>query len=150
MSALPTAVRRPQSAPAPSRRPDLRVVQPQPRTWPYLVVVVLLVVGGVFGVLTLSALAAESAFAARELSSEIDALSVRYDELTAEVAHLESPERIRSVAMTQLGMVQAEGQAFLQVERRDRSSAAPARDDGDPPHDPLKASANAQAAGAGG
>ncbi len=149
MSALPTAVRRPQVTAAPDRRPQLRVVQKPRRTWPFLLAIVVVVVGGVFGILSLSALAAESAFAARELSAEIEALSIRYDELTAEVAHLESPERVRNVAMTQLGMVEAERPAFLMVSRPAVVTPTAEGDEEQPPPNPHKSSANPQAASAG-
>lgn len=121
MSALPTALTRrsarPAPASAPQQRPDLRVV-PRPRhTGRYLALIVALGAAGVFGIVSLSALAAESAFAARALESEINDLSFRYDELTAEVAALESPSRVRSVATTELGMVPAVQPAYLIVER---------------------------------
>jgi cell division protein FtsB len=121
MSALTTTARpRPQARPereGTARRPELRVVPRRARRGRYFVAMVLLLAAGIFGSVALSALAAESAFAARELESEIQTLAYRYDELTAEVARLESPERVRSVATTELGMVRAEEPAFLVVER---------------------------------
>jgi cell division protein FtsL len=88
----------------------------------------LLVIGatGIFGIVTLSALAAENAFAARELQTEVDELSYRYDELTAEVAGLETPERIRQVAGSELGMVPAEQPGYLVL--RDQGNDAADRD----------------------
>jgi hypothetical protein len=40
----------------------------------------------------------------------------RYEELTAEVARLESPARVRAIAEHDLGMVPAEQPAYLVVE----------------------------------
>jgi cell division protein FtsL len=127
MSALTTALprRRPATTPEGARRPELRVVPPRRRTGRYLAAMVLVGAVGVFGIVSLSALAAEAAFAARALEQEIDELAFRYDELTVEVATLESPARVREVATTQLGMVRAEQPAFLIVERQ-----AAARSDG--------------------
>ncbi|CAN5845672.1 hypothetical protein BH23ACT8_BH23ACT8_13800 [soil metagenome] len=115
MSALLSTAPRPTRpvSTTPRSRPELRVVGRAGRTgwW----VTLLLIVGatGIFGIVTLSALGAENAFAARELETEIDELSYRYDELTAEVAGLETPERIRQVAGSELGMVPAEQPGYL-------------------------------------
>jgi cell division protein FtsL len=122
MTALPTAVRarterRAAPSTTPSERPRLRVVPRRRRTGRFVVLFAAVAAAGVFGVVSLSALAAEAAFAARALESEIDELALRYDELTAEVAALESPERVRTVATEELGMVRAQDPAFLLVER---------------------------------
>lgn len=117
MSAVPsTAVRRPAARPRPERGPTLRVVKAARHTARYVVAVLLLGALGVFGIVTLSALAAEASFAARALERDIDTLTLRYDELTAEVASLESPERVRDVAVHELGMVPAEQAAYLVVD----------------------------------
>lgn len=158
MSALTTtaAARRTSTRPDPRRadapaRPRLRVVPRQRRTARYVVAMVVLGAAGIFGIVSLSALAAESAFAARALEAEIDELSLRYDELTAEVAGLESPERVRAVATTELGMVRADQPAFLVVERPVGSATQPAAEPEIEPAasrrvaDPVK-----QALGAGG
>lgn len=128
MSALPHASAHAGSAPPappahaggtpapPATRPRLRVV---PRQQPVRRLVGLLIAvgaAGIFGVVGLSALAAESAFAAHELEAEIQGLSFRYDELTAEVARLESPARIRGEARDTLGMVPAQRPAYLVLE----------------------------------
>jgi cell division protein FtsL len=113
-----TPVRRRTAAPAadPSRRPTLRVVPRRRHRGRYVVAMLVIGAVGVFGIVSLSALAAEAAFAARALEQEIDELAFRYDELTAEVASLESPARVRAVAQEQLGMVPAEQPAFLIVD----------------------------------
>lgn len=100
-----------------ARRPGLRVVEPPRRTGRFLVACLALLAVGVLTVVSLSALAAESAFAARELEQDIAELRARYDELTAEVAELESPDRIRAVAVSELGMVPASEPGYLLVER---------------------------------
>lgn len=156
MSALTTAAARARStlgvrpAPtgAPRGRPSLRVVPRRRHTGRYLALMLVVGAVGIFGIVSLSALAAESAFAARALEGEIDELAIRYDELTAEVAGLESPARVRGVATTQLGMVPADQPAYLIVERslqpEDRPTVEPASDGGERLRDPVK-----QALGAG-
>jgi hypothetical protein len=75
---------------------------------------------------SLSALAAESSFQARELEGEVKALSTRYDELTYEVARLRSPERVQSVAVSELGMVPAEHPAYVLLDPGNAGTAAEA------------------------
>lgn len=103
--------------PAPERgraaRPRLRVVEAPRHTGRFVLAILAVVVFGVVGVVSLSALAAEASFASRSLQSEVADLTLRYDELTAEVAALESPDRIRAVAEEELGMVQASSPVFL-------------------------------------
>jgi cell division protein FtsL len=117
VSALPTTGRAlsSRSAPrrSPARRPPRRVVGAPRHTRRYMALLVVVGAFGVFGVVALNALAAEQAFAARALEQEVAQLEVRYDELTAEVATLESPARVRQVAVDQLGMVPAERPAFV-------------------------------------
>jgi hypothetical protein len=84
---------------------------------------------GVFGGVALNALAAEQAFAHRELVADVDTLNLRVDQLTVSVARLEAPDRIRRTAERQLGMVPAEQPAFLALEpapSRSRVAAQPA------------------------
>lgn len=123
MSALPQSVT--PSAPGPRTRPrpsgTTKAIPPRLRVVPrrarparrLATVLALLAASGVFGVVGLSALAAEQAFAARDLSGEISQLEFRYDELTAEVAGLEAPQRVRATAIEQLGMVPASQPAYL-------------------------------------
>lgn len=105
-------------------RPDLRVVAPPRHRGRYVLVTVLLVAAAVFGTVSLGALAAESTFTAQQLGDEVDALSLRYDELTAEVARLESPGHVRGVARSELGMVPAEQPGFLVAEPSDPATDA--------------------------
>jgi cell division protein FtsL len=72
---------------------------------------------GVFGVVSLNALAAESAFEARTLDMQVRDLSIRYDELTAEVASLEAPNRVARIAVEELGMVPVENPGVLAMSR---------------------------------
>lgn len=101
-------------APAPPvRRPDLRVVPSAPRrTGRFVVALGVLTALAVFGVVTLHALAAQASFEARALEREVAELELRHVELTAEVARLESPERVRRVAVAR-GMLAAEQPDYL-------------------------------------
>lgn len=109
----PQARARQQPAHGPPPRPELRLL-PTPRHPARWVVVLLAVaVAGIFGVVALHALAAEQAFTARRLEAEADRLAVRQGELTAEVAVLRAPERLRRVATEELGMVPAHRPVFL-------------------------------------
>lgn len=103
----------PRRSPAPARRPHLRVVGEPRHGLRYVVLAVVIGGLGVFGIVGLHALAAEQSFEARALEREVRDLSLAYDELTAEIAGLESPERVRQVAMGQLGMVPARQPGFL-------------------------------------
>ncbi|MDP8969596.1 MAG: septum formation initiator family protein, partial [Actinomycetota bacterium] len=106
--ALPDGLRR-----AGAVRPDLRLVERPRHAARWLAVLALFAAAGVFGVVSLHALAAEKAFTARALEVEVNRLALRHHELTAEVAALESPERVRRLATAQLGMVPAQQPAFL-------------------------------------
>jgi cell division protein FtsL len=109
-----SAVARPLDPPAPSqRRPQLRLVPPVSFTRRWLVLALLLAALGVFGMVSLYAAATQSAFRARELQQEVDDLSLRAEELRAEVATIESPANVRRVATEQLGMVPATDPAYL-------------------------------------
>lgn len=114
------------AAPAsgPSTRPTLRVVARPRRTARFALAVVVVAIAGVVGVVSLSALAAEAAFEARSLQEEVTDLSLRYDELTAEVASLEDPARIRAVAENELGMVRTDSPTFLVAEGVPRTGPA--------------------------
>ena len=93
--------------------PRLRAL-PRPRhTGRWIVLIALAVAGGVFGIVTLNALAAEAAFQARTLSNDVAQTQVERDELVAAVAALSDPRRVREVATGQLGMVAADGPTFL-------------------------------------
>lgn len=143
MAAAPTPARHQHTAPGHGQRarPELRVVPPPRRTAGYLVAVLALAALGVFTVVGLNARAAERAFEARALEQQVSELSERYEELTAEVARLESPERLREVAVNELDMIPADRPAYLVAGRTVpgdgelRGLAAP----GAPMADPLKA-----------
>jgi cell division protein FtsB len=114
MSAAAVVRTVPRRAGAPAAgRPHLRVVGEPRRGSRYLLAAVLAGGVGLFGVVGLHARAAEQSFQVRNLESEVRELSLRYDELTAEIAGLESPERVRQVATLQLGMVPAREPGFL-------------------------------------
>ena len=115
MSALPATPRRAPRA-RPAARPSLRLVTGPSRARRYTLVAVALVAAALFGCVAVNALAAEQAFVARELQADVDALSLRYDELTVEVARLQSPKRIRRVAERRLGMVDAVHPGYLVVD----------------------------------
>lgn len=107
---------RPAPHPQDGQRPELRVVGRPRHRRRYVALLSLLGALGIFGVVSLHALAAEAAFEARTLESEVSELAMRYEELTAEVAALESPERIRDVAVGELGMIPAEQPAYLALD----------------------------------
>ena len=115
MSALPTHAR-PAAKARRQRRPTLRVVGPPRHTARFLALSVAVIAAGVFGIVSLSALAAETAFTARALEGEVAEYHNRYEELTAEVAALEAPARVHRVAVDDLGMVPAEQPAYLLVD----------------------------------
>lgn len=100
----------------PAPRPDLRVVAPLSHARRYVALLSIFAALGVFGVVSLNALAAESAFEARTLDSEVRGLLVRYDELTAEVASLEAPSRVGRIAIDELGMVPVEDPGVLALQ----------------------------------
>lgn len=113
-----------------SRRPALRVVgndRPRRRV-PWILLLATLLIGAVFAALTLTALAAEDAVLARELGSQVTVAEREYARLVAEVASLESPERIARRA-EQLGMVRTAVPRALPV---DRSLEVDAASDEDP------------------
>lgn len=122
--ALPAARSGPQPArPARAAQPRLRVVAPPRRTKVLIAAIAWLALAGVFGVVALNAMAAENAFTARTLEAEVRDLAVQYDELTARVAALDAPDRVRAVAVGELGMVPAETPAFLVVDVPARARA---------------------------
>lgn len=96
-----------------AERPELRLVERPRHVGRGVAALMLVGAVGVFGVVGLSALAAESAFEAQRVAAEVEELTLRYDELTAEVAGLESPAHVRAMALTELGMVPAANPGFL-------------------------------------
>ncbi|MGH8929976.1 MAG: cell division protein FtsL [Egibacteraceae bacterium] len=94
---------------------NLRVVVPARDSRRCIAMLLVVASLGVFGVVSLNALAAESAFEAQKLEQEVSDLSVRYEELTAEVATLEAPARVSRIAVENLGMVPADDPGYLLV-----------------------------------
>ncbi|CAN5776594.1 MAG: hypothetical protein M3493_09030 [Actinomycetota bacterium] len=124
--ARPPAAPRPQATS--TRRPPLRVVGRTRHARRYIALMILVIVLAVFGGVSLNALAAEQSFAHRALVTEVDTLHLRLDELTVGVARLEAPDRIRRVAETRLGMVEAQQPAFLALEPARANSRVASRD----------------------
>ena len=136
MAALPTDELAGAPAPAPTDhadRPHLRVVDEPRRTGRWLALLGMLAVAALVGIVSLSALSAEASYTASELEAEITELSYRYDELTAEVATLESPARIRQVAEQELGMVPSEQPAYLVLDGQVGESSTAADVASEPP-----------------
>ena len=117
MSAAPLRLIRGQRS---STGPSLQVVMSNPRSSRLALVLLVIAAIGVFAVVSVGAKTAEAAVQVRSLSGEVDELKQRYEILTAEVAELESPERIRRSAVDELGMVEPNGRQFLVVDARGR------------------------------
>ncbi|HEX9765602.1 MAG TPA: hypothetical protein VGA36_02490 [Nitriliruptorales bacterium] len=102
----------------PARRPALRLVtdeRSRPRM-PWILLLAVLFGGAVFASLTMTALAAEDAVLARELANDVTRAEREYARLVAEVATLESPERI-AVMAEKMGMVRTAVPRALLVDR---------------------------------
>lgn len=144
MSALPHAAPRSRGAPdAPPRsrtaprRPSLRVVERRRRLhWVGLMLA--LVIAGVLTVVALQAQAASAAFEARSLEQELVDLRHRHEQLVSEVASLQSPERLRRIAVNDLGMVPADDPVYLDLSGPGRLTSDTTARDGDMA-DPVKA-----------
>ena len=80
---------------------------------------------GVIGVVALNALAAEASFEARELEAVISDLTLEHDDLVAEVAGLEAPDRVHDVAGAQLGLLDPEQPGFLTLRPEQLAPAEP-------------------------
>ena len=119
MTALPH-LRHPTPRRAPSStgeaRPRLQVVGRPAHTRRYLLAIMGVATAAIFGSVSLNAMAAEHSFTALELSNEVQELTLRSDELTVEIARLESPSRIRRVAREELGLVTPEEPGYLIVD----------------------------------
>lgn len=100
-------------------RPRLEVVRAaQPRhALLWLVATIVLLGGAVLGAVALNALAAADSVAARELEQQVAEAERAHARLVAEVAHLDAPERIRQVATTELGMVEAPNPRYVMLGR---------------------------------
>lgn len=119
MSAAPLRLIRGQGASS-RPRPRLRVVMDNPRSSRLALVLLVIAAVGVFAVVSVGAKTAEAAVEVRSLSADVDELKQRYEILTAEVAELESPQRIRRVAVDELGMVEPVEPQFLVVDGNGR------------------------------
>ncbi len=117
MSAAPLRLIRGQAA---SPRPRLEVVTASPRSSRSALVLLIIAAIGVFGVVSVGAKTAEAAVEVRSLEADVEGLKQRYELLTADVAELESPQRIRSVAVEELGMVEADEPHFVVVDGNGR------------------------------
>lgn len=119
MSAVTAPLRRsPAAEPTPRRRGHLRVV-PETRkrhTLRYVLLSLALTGATVFGTVSLNALAAGDAVAARQLEQRVVQAERDYAILVADVAQLEDPARIRQAALD-LGMIPAGSVRFLPVDR---------------------------------
>lgn len=133
-SRAPSPGRRPE----PEQRPRLQVVGPPRHTTRYVALLSLVTVLGVFGVVSLHALAAQAAFESQELESEVVELTQRHEELQAGVARLESPDRIRSVALDELGMVRTEEAGYVVLEPSSALAEHDEADEAEDLGDPLK------------
>jgi len=118
----------------------LRVVdEPVARhTLAYLVVMVVVFAGAVFGAVTLNALAAGTSVEARALDQHVAEAERVYAQLIADVAALEDPARVRAAAL-ELGMVPPGPVRHLTLERAlPADGAVPAVRTPDATSDPLK------------
>lgn len=132
MSALPQiATPRPLAVGRRRPPPPLRLVPPRSRA-SWVGVMLTLVVVGVLLVVALQAQAASAAFAARALEREVTDLERRHEQLIAEVSGLESPDRIRRIALDELGMVPASDATYLDLSTPGRLASAPAGTLADP------------------
>lgn len=126
MSAVPLRLVRTEGASSTSR---LRLITTDPRSSRFALLLLVIAAVGVFGVVSVGAKTAEAAMQVRSLESDVDQLKRDYELLTAEVAELESPDRIRRVAVNRLGMVEANDPEFVEVDGQGRL-ALHDRDDG--------------------
>lgn len=125
-------------APAPVAVPDRRRAPRRARRPArYIVGMIALAAGTIFGCVALNALAAEQSFAVRELEQQVHELTRTADELTVGVTRLESPSRLHRTAVQELGMVRAEQPAFVVLP-------------GDTSNDSGRSSSTMSAQGAGG
>ena len=127
MSAVPLRLIRGDDA---SSSPRLRLVTADPRSSRSALVLLVIAAIGVFGVVSVSAKTAEAAMEVRALEGEVEQLKRDYELLTAEVAELESPDRIRAVAVNGLGMVEPDDPSFVVVDGQGRFALHDQVDDG--------------------
>jgi cell division protein FtsL len=113
MSAVPLRLVRGDGA---TSTPRLRLITTNPRSSRFALTLLVIAAIGVFGVVSVGAKTAEAAVYVRELEADVDELKREYELLTAEVAQLESPERIRAVAVEELGMIEVGDARYVVVD----------------------------------
>jgi hypothetical protein len=91
--------------------PPLPVMVPRA---PFIVLVLLLVVGGVLGILVLNTKINENAFRLHDLRQRQAALDQRQSELEQQLADYESPNNLAAAAC-KLGLVPAGAPAFIRL-----------------------------------
>ena len=127
MTAVPLRLVRTEGTSSTSR---LRLVTTNPRSSRFALLLLVIAAVGVFGVVSVGAKTAEAAMQVRSLESDVDQLKRDYELLTAEVAELESPDRIRAVAVDGLGMVEPDDPSFVVVDGQGRFALHDQVDDG--------------------
>lgn len=119
MTTAAVQIRRPVGADERADRPRLEVVARRRARHPllWLIAVIALLGGAVLGAVALNALAAADSVAARELEQQVAEAERHHAWLVAEVARLDAPDRIRQVALLELGMVPADDPRFVVLGR---------------------------------
>lgn len=138
MSAVTAPLRRARDERVPRRH--LQVVdEPVKRhTLAYVLVMIVVAGGIVFGAVALNALAAGAAVEARGLDAQVAESERVYAQLVADVAALEDPARIRQAALD-LGLEPAGPARYVALERNLPADGAPAPTEmPDATPDPLK------------
>jgi hypothetical protein len=105
------------SAPVEKDGPRLRVAPPAPVTTPrapFVLLVLVLVVGGVLGILVLNTKINENAFQLHDLRDQQAALDVDEQQLVREIAQKEAPNNL-AAASIQYGMVPSNQPAYLKL-----------------------------------
>lgn len=118
MSAATAPLKRARPSQERGRDRHLQVVDEPPKrhTLVYLLAIVMVVAGTVFGAVALNALAAGSSVDARRLDAYVLEAERAYAQLVADVAALEDPARIRAAAFD-LGLVPAGPGRHVALER---------------------------------
>jgi hypothetical protein len=107
----------PRPAQGPKVGPRLRVAPPLPvlvPRAPFILLVLVLVVGGVLGILVLNTKINENAFRLHDLQQRQADLDQRQSELEQQLADYESPNNLAAAAC-KLGMVPAGAPAFIRL-----------------------------------
>lgn len=112
-----TAALRPQPTPAPDRSPPLRVTPPAPVSVPrapFVVLVLVLVIGAVLGILLLNTKIAENAFRLNDLTERQAQLDRQEEQLERELADKASAGSLEAEA-NKLGLVDAGEPGYLRL-----------------------------------